>query len=296
MESRQLVIVGGGPAGLSAAIYTARANVDTLLIGCAPKVAGDYEIDNYFGFPETINGRELIERGKRQAERFGAVLDCDTVLGMHHGESGGFVVKAEKREIACKALILATGVARLAPKIPGLADYEAKGVSYCVSCDGFFHRGQPVAVAGEGIYAANQALELTAYTKDISIVTNGKKSEIKPEFQARLDRAGIPVIEARIEGLSGEAGLESVRLEGGRELPAHGLFIAMGAAGSGDFANTLGLAREGAFIIADPEQRTNIEGVFAAGDCTGGFLQISVAVGEGAKAGRGAINFLKKGA
>jgi thioredoxin reductase (NADPH) len=293
MESRQLVIVGGGPAGLSAAIYTARANVDTVLIGCAPKVAGDYEIDNYFGFPETISGRELIERGKRQAERFGAILDCDTALGVHHGETGGFVVKTEKREIACKALILATGVARVAPKIPGLADYEAKGVSYCVSCDGFFHRGHPVVVAGEGIYAANQALELTSYTGDVTIVTHGKKSEIKPEFTAKLEQADIPVIEAKIAGLFGEPGLAGIRLEGGRELPAHGLFIAMGAAGSADFAQTLGLTRQGAFIVADQEQRTNIDGVFAAGDCTGGFLQISVAVGEGAKAARTAINFLK---
>jgi thioredoxin reductase (NADPH) len=293
METRQLVIIGGGPAGLSAAIYTARANVDTMLFGCAPKVAGDYEIDNYFGFPETVSGRELIERGRRQAERFGAGIACDTVLGVHHGDESGYVIKTETREVAAKALILATGVSRVAPKIPSLAGYEGKGVSYCVSCDGFFHRGAPVVVVGEGVYAANQALELTTYTPDVSVVTNGKKPEIKPEFAAKLAAANIEVIEDKIEGLSGEPGLASVRLAGGRELPAHGLFIAMGVAGGGDFAQTLGLAREGAFLTVDGEQRTNLPGVFAAGDCTGGFLQISVAVGEGAKAARSAINYLK---
>ncbi|UZP68508.1 NAD(P)/FAD-dependent oxidoreductase [Desulfovibrio mangrovi] len=294
MTNIPLAIIGSGPAGLSAAIYTARAGIETLIIGSEPKIAGDYEIDNYFGFSETISGRELVMQGRRQAERFGATIIDNRVLGLHHADYGGFHIKTDKGDYHACGLVLATGVTRVRPGIDNLAFYDGKGVSYCVSCDGFFYRGRTVMVLGEGIYAANQALELLSYTPHVSICTQGAPVTMNDEYRNRLKAAGIPVIETRIRTLKGEGGLSSVVFDDGSEKATDGLFIAMGEASSLDFAYTLGVERNGVFLVADNEQKTNIEGVFAAGDCTGGFLQISVAVGEGAKAAKSAIAHVKK--
>ncbi len=294
MEQWQVVIIGAGPAGLSAGIYTARAGLKTLVLGCAPKVAGDYEIDNYFGFDETIMGRELIDRGTRQAERFGAKVACERVLGVHHHQEYGFTLKTEKHEYRACSVIIATGVSRMRPRVANIEDFEGKGVSYCVSCDGFFYRGKAVAVLGEGIFAANQALELTSYTPDVRIITQGKDPSMGEEFQQRLAAAGIAVRKAKVTRLEGAQGLEALVLEDDERVPVHGLFIALGEASSLDFAYSLGVERKGAFIVTDSEHCTSIPGVFAAGDCLGGFLQISVAVGQGALAARSAITYVKK--
>jgi len=294
MENTDILIIGQGPAGLSAAIYTARAGMRTLILGCEPKVAGDYDIDNYFGFTETISGRELIERGRAQAAKFGAEMRCDRVLSVHQTERQTFVAKTESLEVEATAVILATGVSRVRPGIGNLGDYEGKGVSYCVSCDGFFMRGKPVVVVGEGNFAANQALELLQYTPHVKVCTLGKEATMSEEFLYRLADNGIPVLEEKITALGGENGLEHVLLESGKTVDAQGLFVAIGQASSSDFAYSLGVLRNGNFLDTDCEQRTNVPGVFAAGDCVGRFLQISVAVGEGALAGRAAINHVKE--
>lgn len=294
MNKKPLVVVGAGPAGLSAAVYTARADIPTCIIGTPPKIAGDYDIDNYFGFDETITGYELMLRGRKQAERFGAVIRSERVLGLHHADSGGFRITTETGEVEACALILATGVSRTRPGISNVAEYEGKGVSYCVSCDGFFYRGRKVMVVGEGIFAANQALELLSYTPHVSICTQGKQPEITPEFLQRLEAASITVTTRKITSLSGSPLLTGVTYDDGGTDEVEGVFVAMGEASSLDFAYTLGVERNGAFLVVDSEQKTNIPGVFAAGDCTGGFLQIAVAVGEGATAARSAIRYIKE--
>ena len=296
-EQLELVIIGSGPAGLSAAIYAARAGLSVRVYGCTPKWAGDYDIDNYYGFIDTIKGKDLQERGLKQAARFGAEATCDQVLGIHMNDDGKtFTVKTELEEVRTCAVLLATGVSRTRPGISNLDAFDGKGVSYCVSCDGFFYRGRPVLVLGEANYAANQALELTQYTDNVAVVSQGKELKMAPEFVQSLADASIPVIEAKIDRLEGDdtGGLERVLFEDGTSRDAHGLFIAMGTASAGDFASTLGLERTGQFISVDYDQNTNLPGVFAAGDCTGGFMQISVAVGEGAKAGNSAIKYVRK--
>jgi thioredoxin reductase (NADPH) len=151
-----------------------------------------------------------------------------------------------------------------------------------------------VVVLGEGIFAANQALELLQYTPLVTICTQGKKPEMSPDFSARLSKAGIPVRQDKVVRLEGEGELRELMLDGGSRLSADGLFIAMGQASAADFANSLGLVRRGEFIQVDEQQATNLPGVFAAGDCVGRFLQISVAVGEGALAARAAIAHVKE--
>lgn len=293
MTTHQLIIIGKGPAGLSAGIYAGRAGIATTVIGCSPKVAGDYDIDNYFGFPETITGNELIHRGVLQAQRFGVNIQEERVLGVYFGENG-FEVKTEEGEYPAKGVIIATGVSRIRPGIKNLDDFEGIGVSYCVSCDGFFFRDKAVMVLGEANFAANQALELKQYTQDVTICTQGKALEMSSEFVSMLNKAEIEIIEEKVDRLAGEESLHSVVFEDQKELPTEGLFVAMGQASASDFAFSLGLERNGVFIQADEKQQTNVPGIFAAGDCVGRFLQISVAVGEGALAARSAIRYMKK--
>ena len=276
----------------SAGIYAGRAGIATTVIGCAPKVAGDYHIDNYFGFPETISGGELVERGIKQAKRFGVTIREERVMGVHQ-TAEGFEVQSEQGHYPACAIVLATGVSRIRPGIKNLDQFEGSGVSYCVSCDGFFFRNKTVMVLGEGNYAANQALELKQYTPEVSICTQTKPLQMTPEFSAKLREAGIAVNQEKIERLVGGDTLEGVAFVSGAQTAIDGLFIAMGQASAADFAMTLGLERNGEFIQADDLQQTNIPGVFAAGDCVGRFLQISVAVGEGALASRAAIRHIK---
>lgn len=293
MKKTDIFIVGQGPAGLSAAIYTARAGLSTTVIGGIPKIAADYAIDNYFGFTETITGKDLIERGKKQAERFGVQIFEEKALQIHQNDNGNFHIQTTKDEYEATALILAPGVSRVRPGISNLSDYEGQGVSYCVSCDGPFIRQKKVIVVGEAVFAANQALELLQYTPQVSICTQKKTPAISEEYMVKLQAAKIAVHEKKITRLLGTNGLESVEYDDGSTEDVYGIFIALGEASSADFAYTLGIEQKGAYLVADEKQQTNIPGVYAAGDCLGRYLQISVAVGEGAMAGHSAISYVK---
>lgn len=294
MDISDVVIVGQGPAGLSAAIYTARAGLSTLVLGCEPKVAGDYDIDNYFGFPEGIKGNELIRLGCDHAARFGAELKCEKVLSIYQEQDQTLKIKTDSGEYRTRTVVLATGVSRVRPGIKNISEYEGRGVSYCVSCDGFFFRDKKVAVVGEGVFAANQALELKEYTSQVQICTQGKEPDMPESYKQLLQNADISVSDKKIVRLEGEQFLERIQLEDGSSEDVDGLFVAMGQASSLDFAYSLGITTHKVFIEADHQQKTNVPGVFAAGDCVGRFLQISVAVGEGAIAARSAINYLKE--
>ena len=147
---------------------------------------------------------------------------------------------------------------------------------------------------GEGVHAANSALELTTYTPTVAILTNGKAPTITPEYMDKLKEANIPLLEQKVARLEGKGGLERVVFADGSAFDTWGIFVAVGEASSTDFAKTLGLEQEGNSIKADTEQKTNIPGIFAAGDCVGRFKQISVAVGEGALAGRSIISYVKE--
>ena len=219
-----------------------------------------------------------------QARRFDVDIRCDRVLAVHP-EAEGFRVKTEEAELEACAVILAAGVSRVKPGIDNLSDYAG---------DGFFYRGREVMVVGEGVFAANQALELLQYTPKVTISTQGKTPDITQPFREQLKEAGIAILEKKITSLEGDGVLERVVFDDGERRDAEGLFVAMGQAGAADFAASLGLVKNGVFIEADDKQQTNVPGVFAAGDCVGRFLQISVAVGEGAIAARSAIKYAKK--
>ncbi|MCX7614305.1 MAG: FAD-dependent oxidoreductase [Clostridiales bacterium] len=281
-----VIILGNGPAGISAALYTVRAGLETMVIG---RDGGSLEktdkIENYYGFAEPVSSRDLVQNGINQAKRLGVSLLKDEVVGMNY--NGRFVIQTKQTEYEADCVILATGSSRKSPAIEGLQAFEGKGVSYCAVCDGFFYRGKPVAVLGDGEYALHEASELLPIAKSVTLLTNGKKPNVKIPSE-------LSVNDQEIAELEGEELLQSVRFKDGSSLPVSGVFVAVGVAGSTDLAKKLGAQVNGTAIAVNGDMQTNLPGFFAAGDCTGGLLQIAKAVYEGAKAGTSAIRFLRE--
>lgn len=280
-----LVIIGKGPAGISAALYTARAGLKTTIIGKDNGALAKAEkIENYYGFENPITGNQLIADGIAQAKRIGSEVISDEVVGI--GYDGNFVVKSNNGQYKTKSIIIATGSNRSAPKINGLSEFEGKGVSYCAMCDAFFYKDKDVAVLGCCEYALHEAMELLPVAKSVTLVTNG----VEP-----IDKfpSNIIINKKEIVSLEGDQTLNTIRFSDGSSISTAGLFIAVGVAGSSDLAKKLGAETKGTKIIVDENMATNIPGLYAAGDCTGGMLQIAKAVYEGAKAGVEVIKYIR---
>ncbi len=280
-----VIIIGNGPAGISAALYTTRAGINTKVIGKDHGALGKAsEIENYYGFSEPISGKDLISEGIEGARRLGAEIISDEVLGITYGNK--LTVITNSGEYEADSVVLATGTSRTTPKIKGLKEYEGHGVSYCAVCDAFFYRGKDVAVLGNGNYALHEALELLPTSNSVTILTNGKE----PDFQVPET---IKVNTNIIDSISGNDVVEEIHFQNGESLSLSGLFIAIGVAGSTDLAKKIGAETQNNKIIVNENMATNIPGLYAAGDCTGGLLQISKAVYEGAKAGTEIIKYLR---
>lgn len=282
-----ILIVGGGPAGLSAAIYAARAGIQTTVLykdgGALDKTD---KIENYFGFADVISGPELLARGRAQATRLGAQLTQAEVTGVEYAEKG-FSVKTTAGSYAADAVILATGAPRATPRIAGVRELEGRGVSYCAICDAFFYRGKAVAVLGEGEYALEEARTLLPVVGSVTLLTDGAPApDGLPE--------GLRVDERPVTAIEGEDKVARVAFQSGDPLAVDGVFIAYGTAGSSDFARKLGAQLDGNKIQAGEGGATAVPGLFAAGDCTGGLLQVAKAVSDGAQAAMSAIKFVRQ--
>lgn len=289
MKDKKIVIIGGGPAGISASLYTARAGIHTTVIGRdGGALVKTDKIENYYGFSQPVSGRELLEAGQQQAQRLGVELVSGEVLSI--GFLDRFTVSTGEQTFEGDAVILATGAARSTPKIPGIDRLEGKGVSYCAVCDAFFYRGREVAVLGGGEYALHEARELLPVAGGVTLLTNG----VEPAGISAALPKGLQVVKKKLSRLEGEDQLESVVFEDGSRIPLAGLFVAVGVASSSDLARKIGAAVEGSKILVNELMETTVPGLFAAGDCTGGLLQISKAVYEGAKAAVEAIRFVRQ--
>ena len=278
-----VIIIGNGPAGLSAALYVLRANRSVLIVGKddgSLKNAG--KIENYFGMQSRISGKELIEAGKKQVLELGAELINEEVMDIKKEEF--FTINTKSKEYFSKVVIMATGTTKKTLRIKGLKDLEGKGVSYCAVCDAFFYRNKDVAVLGSGEYALHELKHIIPIAKSVSVLTNGMK--IKTVFPP-----DICVINEHIKELQGKDKLKSVIFDNGNSIDLNGLFIAVGSATSVDLARKIGAVINKDKIVVDENMETSVPELFAAGDCTGGIQQISVAVGEGAKAGLSAIRY-----
>ena len=282
-----VIIIGLGPAGASAAIYLCRANRRALLVGKDFGALQKAEkIENYFGLEEPISGEALAHRGLEQARSLGAEILFSEALDLSW-EPEGFRLLTGEGEASAPCVILATGASRRTLPIPGLAALEGHGVSYCAVCDAFFYRGRSVGVLSAGDYALHEAAHLLPVAGGVTLFTNG--APVPEGMDPRLSAVTDP-----LAALVGDEQLSAVRLAGGREVPVEGLFVALGSASAGDFARKLGAEVKNGSIVVDDSMQTAVPGLFAAGDCTGGLLQVSTAVGDGARAAMGVLRYLRE--
>ena len=256
-----------------------RSNLNCLVIGKSESaLMKTNRIENYYGFPNSISGKELFFYGTKQAENLKIEMKEEEVISIEMREN--FIVKTRDNEYEGKTILIATGTGRKVPSIKGIKQFEGKGISYCAICDSFFYRNKDVAVLGSGDYAIHEAEVLKPVAKSVVLITNGKET-----VQNRNN--SFEEIETPIEEIMGESTVSEVRFIDGTNLKVEGIFVAEGIASSSDFARKLGIVLDetGKNIKVNQNMETNIPGVYAAGDCTGGILQISKAIYEGTVAG-----------
>lgn len=280
-----IIIVGAGPAGISAGLYARRANKNVLIIYSGESNLEKAEkIDNYYGFVNGISGKDLYENGIRQAENLGVEVKKEEVLNIEM-TLDGFAVKTIDNVYESSVCIIATGNKKLRPNIKGIIELEGKGVSYCAICDGFFYRNKNVVVIGNGKYAVSEAKDLENIVQNVKILTDGKEMEADTTFD---------VDTRKISQIIGEDRVEAIKFEDGDTIDVNGVFIALGEAGGSDFAKKLGVILDKNSIKVDENMATNVKGLYSCGNSTGGLLQVSKAVYEGAVAGLSAVKYLNE--
>ncbi len=286
-----VIIIGKGPAGMSCAIYTTRANLKTLVIGKSDSMLLKADkIENYYGFVNPIDGKELLETGVEQALRLGAQIIEDEVVSIEQTDK--FKVTGVNGEYEATTVLIATGAPVVRVPVKNLDRFEGNGISYCTTCDGFFYRNKKVGVLGYTDYAIHEAIDLAAFTQDITLYTNNMPLSVSENLKGSLEKFRINT--SKIKELQGQERIEEIVFEDGSKESVQGLFIAYGSASSSSFALKMGIATEGKSIIVNDKMETNIPGLFAAGDCTGVFKQVAIAVGQGALASRQMIDYVRK--
>ena len=279
-----VIIIGAGPAGISAGLYAKRANLKVLILYHGKSnLEQASKIENYYGFTEGINGSELYKNGIKQAKNLGIEVKEIEVVGI---ESLGktYNVKTVDNNYETKSVILSTGNKKVKPNIKGIDKFEGKGVSYCAICDAFFYKNKNVVVIGNGKFAVSEAEELSHVVNHVTILTNGLEA---PE-------CNLEVNTEKVTAITGDSKVRKIEFDNGSTLEIDGVFIALGEAGASDFAKTLGILEEKESIKINDKMETNVRGIFACGNITGGLLQVCKAVYEGAEAGLSVVNFIRE--
>jgi thioredoxin-disulfide reductase len=273
-----VIIIGAGPAGVSAGLYTKRANKKTLIIyNNESSLEKATKIENYYGFENGISGEELYKRGIEQAKNLGINVKKEEVIKIDKIKDI-FEVKTVNENYTAKNVVLATGNKKNKPDIKNIEKFDGKGVSYCAICDGFFYRGKDVVVIGNGNYAIAETNDLINIVNHVTILTNGKKI---PEFRAE----NVDIENRKAVAIEGNDNVEAVELDDGTKLKTDGVFVAQGVAGSTDFARKIGALVKNEKIVVNEKMQTTVKGLYACGDCIGGTLQVAKAVNDGMIAG-----------
>lgn len=279
-----VIILGAGPAGISAALYSKMAGADVLVLYFGKSTLDKADkIENYYGFIDGIDAKTLYENGIEQAKNLDIKVKNEEVLNIEKQEKE-FSIMTDKDKYKAKSVILATGNKKLRPNINGITKLEGKGISYCAVCDGFFYKNKNAVVIGNGEFAKSEAEYLQNIASNVKILTNGEKINIDFNFE---------VITTKIKEICGHEKVEQIEFEDGSKLDVDGIFIAQGEAGGVDFAKKMGIILNKDNIVVNENMQTNIEGLYACGNVTGGMLQICKATYEGAKAGLDAVKYIK---
>jgi len=300
----QVVIMGSGPAGFTAAIYTGRSQLAPLLLtgnALGGQAATSSEIENYPGFPDGVNGGDLMQLMQQQAERFGTRVEMDEVVEANLRQHP-FTIRTHSNTYEAKTLIVATGVAPRLLDVPGEAEFKGRGVSYCATCDGSFYKDKTVVVVGGGDSAVNEALFLTRFANKVYIVHRRDQLRAQKIAQERaFQNPKIqPVWNAVVTAVLGDQQVTGVRIQNVRTgeqsvLAADGMFSYVGNIPNTHwFKGQLDLDESG-YIVTDRRMHTSVPGVFAAGDVQERALkQVATAVGSGAIAAMAAVEFLEE--
>jgi len=300
---KDLIIIGAGPAGLTAGLYAARARLNIILLekfSPGGQILNTDWVENYPGFPEGISGFELVDRMKRQAEKFNLLIRAQEATGLEVSK-GKIIVLTEKENLETKALILASGATPQKLLIEGENLLTGKGVSYCATCDGPFFRDQEVAVIGGGDTAVEEAVFLTRFASRVYLIHRRDNLRATKVLQERAfaNNKIVPIwdtVPKRIAGKNSVEGLDikNVKTNESTFLPVQGVFVFIGNNANNDLAEgLLDLDRNG-FVITDNNMETSCPGIFAAGDIRSKLLrQVSTSVGEGAAAAFSAEKYLE---
>ncbi len=308
-----VIIIGKGPAGISASLYIARAKMSVLVLG---KDFGALEkahlIENYYGLEKPISGLELAQKSVMQAQALGVHVETAEVTGLSpympiHVDENAETKKPIRFEITTAegdtyfstSVLLAVGRQRKGLKVKGFDEYQGHGISFCAVCDGFFYKNKTVGVVGSGAYAASEVQHLSHITQEVILFTDGKDLEAGVK---EMLPSGISIITEKITEIEGtgpgeEGGvIKAVKTEKG-ETNVQGLFVAIGTAGSSDFAAKLGLplgsGSDSDVLLTQENGSTGVPGIFSAGDSIGGYMQVAKAVSDGAHASKAIITELR---
>jgi thioredoxin reductase (NADPH) len=300
-----VIIIGSGPAGLTAGLYASRANLNPLLItgnDYGGQVSITYEVENYPGFPESLSGPELVEKMKLQAEKFGTRVEFDYVSEIVTDRHPFVVHTANGKEYHTRAIILCTGARPRYLEVPGEKEYAGKGVSYCATCDGFFFRGKDVLVVGGGDSAVEEAIFLTKFATRVRVLHRRDQLRASKILQERafhnekiefVWNTVVTEVLGNAEGkVTGVKIANTVSGESG-QLDTDGVFIFVGHLPNNELLKgKLDLDEDG-HLIADTRMRTNVPGIFAAGEIMDKvYKQVATSVGQGCAAAMQAERWL----
>ena len=296
MENFDMIIVGAGPAGLTAGLYAGRQNSKALVLdkGLAGGMGSEVPMmENYPGF-DLVSGMELISKMKPQCEKYSEIRENQIIDEIEKRDDGIYIktrssIGDDANEYLTKSLILATGASHKHLNVPGEKEFLGRGVAYCATCDGMFFVNRDVLMVGGGNSAAQEALYLKNIGCNVKIVHRRDSLRCEHRLEELLEEKGVEILwNSTIKEIKGDMAVNSVILEReGRqeEYKTDAVFIAIGDAPSNDLARQLGVELDDdGYIITDKKQATNVSGVYAAGDITGGVKQWVVACGEGAVA------------
>ncbi|MBS3144711.1 FAD-dependent oxidoreductase [Candidatus Woesearchaeota archaeon] len=292
---KEVIVIGCGPAGLSAAIYLGRANIDTLVLGKQKdsQVMKAHLIMNYLGFPKGITGEQLLKNAMDQVRVYNVPILENEVINVEQDKES-FILETEDGKVyESKALIIATGTPI---KLSGIENEErltSKGVHYCVECDGPLYHNKNLAVIGNGNHAAEEAILLLSYTKNITIIANADRFEISSKLRDQIKKNKIPMITKSVKSFDGETKIEGITLMDGQKMKFDGVFMGCGELSAFDFSAKLALTIENDSLIVDKNGMTSVKGIFAAGNCISKCRQVAKSVGDGCNAALSAIRYVR---